>query len=245
MDSNSDCRCRRRARWPLDHHHGPSPNLGQVKMYLINELLKAFVPSIEKVGRINIFKASVQKVTFLKKILWDWSIYYLVTYRVTRWGDFSNFLGTKFFAKIAQIFSNILRLLWKMAFYVKLMWILFGQLMEKIGLLFTPTSGHTGYLGGRLSGKVPTYNHQSANFSAISFNLDSHVSFSAKISAIICLFLIFTLRRVRRIPGNRDACKSIGADWLRQLTWLLLLLGRTKFYREKEVWNLNKGQVEL
>ena len=28
-------------------------------------------------------------------------------------------------------------------FYAKLMWILFGQLSEKIGLLFTTTSGHT------------------------------------------------------------------------------------------------------
>ena len=29
-------------------------------------------------------------------------------------------------------------------FYVKLMWIVFGELLEKFGLLFTPTSGHTG-----------------------------------------------------------------------------------------------------
>ena len=30
-------------------------------------------------------------------------------------------------------------------FNVKLMWILFWQLLKKIGLLFTPTSGHTGH----------------------------------------------------------------------------------------------------
>ena len=33
--------------------------------------------------------------------------------------------------------------------YVKLHWLLFGQLLEKIGLLFTPTSGHSAVMMDR------------------------------------------------------------------------------------------------
>ena len=39
--------------------------------------------------------------------------------------------------------SDIFGLLLKMAFFVKLLWIPFGQPLEKIGLLFTRASGHT------------------------------------------------------------------------------------------------------
>ena len=64
---------------------------------------------------------------------------------VTRLGDFLKFLGIKFLAKVAQIFLNNFGIFWKLCtFYIKLMWILFGELSEKIALLFTPTSGHTG-----------------------------------------------------------------------------------------------------
>ena len=59
-------------------------------------------------------------------------------FSVTRLGDFSKFL-----AKVAKNFSKNFGLLWKMAFYLKL---LFGQLLEKIGLFFTPTSGHTDFV---------------------------------------------------------------------------------------------------
>ena len=40
--------------------------------------------------------------------------------------------------------GNFLGYLEKTHYYVKLHWLLFGQLLEKFGLLFTPTSGHTG-----------------------------------------------------------------------------------------------------
>ena len=43
-------------------------------------------------------------------------------------------------------------------FLVNLLWLIFGQLLEKIGLHFTPTSGHTGRGGGGGGqvGSVPT-----------------------------------------------------------------------------------------
>ena len=63
---------------------------------------------------------------------------------VTRLGDFLKALGANFLSKVAQIFSNNFGLLWKCSFYIKMMWILFGQLLEKIEPLLTPTSGHTG-----------------------------------------------------------------------------------------------------
>ena len=60
-------------------------------------------------------------------------------------GRFLKFKGTKFLAKVAQIFSNNVGILWRMALFT-LNWCgYFGQLSEKIGLLFTPTSGHTGH----------------------------------------------------------------------------------------------------
>ena len=56
-------------------------------------------------------------------------------------GPFLKFLGTK----VAQIFSKHFWAIVKNGtFYVKLTFILFGQLLEKIGQLFTPTSGHSG-----------------------------------------------------------------------------------------------------
>ena len=46
---------------------------------------------------------------------------------------------------MAQIFSKHFWAIVKNGtFYVKLTFILFGQLLEKIGQLFTPTSGHSG-----------------------------------------------------------------------------------------------------
>ena len=63
---------------------------------------------------------------------------------VSRFGDFWKVLATKFLAKVAKMIGNFLGYLEKTHYYVKLHWLLFGQLLEKIGLLFTPTSGHTG-----------------------------------------------------------------------------------------------------
>ena len=63
---------------------------------------------------------------------------------VTRLGDFLKFLATKFQAKVEQMIGNFLGYFENFPFYVKLVWLLFGQLLEKFGLLFTPTSGHSG-----------------------------------------------------------------------------------------------------
>ena len=63
-------------------------------------------------------------------------------YNVTRLGDFWKFLATKFLAKKPnewQLFGDFE----KPHSYEKLHWLLFRQLLEKIGLLFTSTSGHT------------------------------------------------------------------------------------------------------
>ena len=63
---------------------------------------------------------------------------------VTRLGDFWKFLGTELLAKIVQIFSNIFGLIWNRSLFT-LNWCgyFLGNLWEIIGLLFTPTSGHT------------------------------------------------------------------------------------------------------
>ena len=67
-------------------------------------------------------------------------IHYLadVMNSVTRLGDVWKFLGTNFHTKVAQMLSGIFGLLFK------LLWIHFGQLLEKFGLLFTSTTGHLG-----------------------------------------------------------------------------------------------------
>ena len=50
---------------------------------------------------------------------------------VTRLGDFLKFLATKFQAKEAQ--SNFLAISKNLTLMYKLLWLLFGQLLEKLG----------------------------------------------------------------------------------------------------------------
>ena len=64
---------------------------------------------------------------------------------VTRFGSFWNFLGTNFLAKVAQISIYLLGNFKSVAIKIKTDAATFGQLLEKIGLLFIPSSGHTGY----------------------------------------------------------------------------------------------------
>ena len=64
---------------------------------------------------------------------------------VTRLSDFWKLLGTKFFAKVAQIFNNNFGLLRKMAFFkLNGFGYFLGNLWRKFGFFLTPTSGHTG-----------------------------------------------------------------------------------------------------
>ena len=63
---------------------------------------------------------------------------------VTRLGDFLKFLATKFLAKEAQMIGNFFGLFEKPHPYVKTELATFCTTFGKIGLLFTPTSGHTG-----------------------------------------------------------------------------------------------------
>ena len=84
-------------------------------------------------------------LTFSSRFLVKISRHLLTFNSVTRLGYFWKFLGAKFLAKVAQILSNNFWLLWKWHFYVNLMWILFGQVLDQIGLLFTPTSGLTAF----------------------------------------------------------------------------------------------------
>ena len=63
---------------------------------------------------------------------------------VTRMGDFFKCLARNFQIKHAQISSDFLVVILKNIFgEVKLPSPLFGQVVTKIGLLFTSTSGHT------------------------------------------------------------------------------------------------------
>ena len=59
-------------------------------------------------------------------------------------GRFLKVLDNIFLTKVAQILSNFLRCREKHYFLSKTIVALFGSLFGKIGLLFTPTSGHTG-----------------------------------------------------------------------------------------------------
>ena len=63
---------------------------------------------------------------------------------VTRLGDFLNFSATCFITKVAQMFVTFWPVVKSNAFYVKLVRLLLGQLLKKLGLLFISTSGHTG-----------------------------------------------------------------------------------------------------
>ena len=65
---------------------------------------------------------------------------------MTRLGDFLKFLATKFLAKEAQMIGNFLGYFEKPHSYVKTELATFWATFGKIGLLFTPTSGHTGHI---------------------------------------------------------------------------------------------------
>ena len=64
---------------------------------------------------------------------------------MTRLGDYLKFLATKFIGKEAQMIRTVLGYFEKPHSHVKTALATFlGNLWKKIGLLFTPTSGHTG-----------------------------------------------------------------------------------------------------
>ena len=67
---------------------------------------------------------------------------------VTRLANFLKILATKFLAKEAQMVGNFLGLFEKPLSYVKTALPNFGQLLEKLGIHFSRSSGHTvwGYL---------------------------------------------------------------------------------------------------
>ena len=57
--------------------------------------------------------------------------------------DFSKFLANNYLTKVANKFMNVWAIFKHTAFKQKnLLWLLFGQLLETIWLLFIPTSGH-------------------------------------------------------------------------------------------------------
>ena len=63
---------------------------------------------------------------------------------VTRLGEFWNLLPTNFLIKVAQIFFCFLGNLQIVTFHAKPAVTSFGETIGKFGLLFIPTSGHTG-----------------------------------------------------------------------------------------------------
>ena len=63
---------------------------------------------------------------------------------VTRLGEFWNLLPTNFLIKVAQIFFCFLGNLQIVTFHAKPAVTSFGETIWKFGLLFIPTSGHTG-----------------------------------------------------------------------------------------------------
>ena len=67
---------------------------------------------------------------------------------ITRLGDFLKFLVTWFLSKVAQMqgfYQNVCAKKKGSTFHVKLLWLLFGQLLEKFELLFNLASGHSNY----------------------------------------------------------------------------------------------------
>ena len=64
---------------------------------------------------------------------------------MTRLGDFWNFLVTNFITKVAQMFGDFLGSCENYHFLSQIFEATFGQLLEKLELLFISTSGHTGY----------------------------------------------------------------------------------------------------
>ena len=63
---------------------------------------------------------------------------------MTKLGDFWNFLATKFITKVAQMFGDFLGGCENHHFLNQVGEATFGLLFGKKGLLFIPTSGHTG-----------------------------------------------------------------------------------------------------
>ena len=74
----------------------------------------------------------------------------LVTISVTRLGDFWKLSMTNIHSKVVQMLSDFLGFL-QTSFSTKA-WLLSGQLLEKMWLLFIPTSDHPGH-------KIPNYNN--------------------------------------------------------------------------------------
>ena len=66
-------------------------------------------------------------------------------FSVTRLGDFYKFLGTNCLKKVAQIIWWLFGLFLIMSLLCKTLRLLFVQFLGKIGLLFSPTSGHIVY----------------------------------------------------------------------------------------------------
>ena len=61
---------------------------------------------------------------------------------------FIKFIGNKFISSLAQIFANFFGYFWNRSIVSKLLWLHFGQLLDRIWLIFIPTSAHTGGGGG-------------------------------------------------------------------------------------------------
>ena len=64
---------------------------------------------------------------------------------MTRIDNFCDFLAAIFIAKVAKSLVTFWACVKTIAFYIKRVSLLFGQRFEKLGLLFIPTSGHTGW----------------------------------------------------------------------------------------------------
>ena len=83
--------------------------------------------------RLETFLLALSKRQVMFKLLLSYQ-FNLLTTSVTTLGDFWKFLRTKFLEKVAQIFSNIFRLLWKMALF-RLNWCgyFLGNFWRKLG----------------------------------------------------------------------------------------------------------------
>ena len=62
---------------------------------------------------------------------------------MTRLGDFLNFLMLNFLTKVAQMYIDFLGCFKRVHFMYKLLYLLFGHLLEHFGLLYISASGHT------------------------------------------------------------------------------------------------------
>ena len=98
QDSNSDHRSWRRARWPLDHHHGPSYLKTRLQQMYLNR--SNWIPSVYT----DPVLCEVPKFVYSLLMFFSFSNQQILETNVEQ----ENVLGDKFWTRGCQIFGRIL-----------------------------------------------------------------------------------------------------------------------------------------